>query len=405
MRTVGNKRRKWGWFVALGLVFAVIVIARLRPPLVQTLQIERKDMTRTVVVSGRIMSPAEIKVGAQISGTVAGVFAREGDRVKAGDLLVQLDDSAAKAQEKQALARLAEAQAGRLSVSSRDVPAATRQLERAKTLLEAEERAAERALQLGAQQAIPPTEVEQAQTNLELARNQVRAAQLELDAVSKGGSAAQRATASLSLAKANVDSIRVDLELTKIRAPSDGVILERKAEAGDLVTAGTSLFVISATGASRAVIEPDERSLADLKLGQTARVSTEAFPNQSFDAQVSYIAPAVNPKRGTIEVRLDIPNPPDYLRPDMTVSVEVVIGEQRQVVVVPRHVVKDRAQSPHVLVIRDSQVERRPIQLGPSDDTHVKVESGLEPGEVIVLESKKELDGGQRVRTDERAFW
>lgn len=362
-------------------------------------------MVRTIVVSGRILSPAEVRIGAQVPGTVVAMFAHEGQPVKAGELLVQLNDSAAKAQEKQALARLAEANAVRRSVSSLEVPAATQQLAQAQTRLESEQRTAERASTLGARQALTPSEVELAQTNLKLARSQVLAAELELAAVSKGGSAAQRAVAALALAQAQVALTRVDLESTQIRAPADGVILKRSMEPGDVVVAGAELMLLSTSGAARAVIEPDERSLADLALGQTARVSTEAFPERDFEATVAFIAPSVNPRRGTIEVRLDIPHPPDYLRPDMTASVEIVIGEERQVVMVPRYVVHDRARSPWVFVVRGSHIERRTVKLGATDDTHVQIESGLEPGELIISEPALSLEAGQRVRTSEGALW
>jgi HlyD family secretion protein len=405
MRTLTKKWRRWGWVVFAAAVLAVFFAIRQRPPVVQVLTVEQKDLLRTIVVSGRILSPAEVNIGAQIPGTIVAMFAREGQHVKAGDLLVQLNDSAAKAQEAQALAKLAEAQAGRLSVSSLEVPAAAQELARAQTQLESEKRSAERALTLGAKQALPSSEVELAQTNLELAQSRVLAAQLELSAVSKGGSAAQRATAALALARAQVALTRVDLDSTQIRSPSDGIILQRSAEPGDVVTAGASLFVLSTSGAARALIEPDERSLADLALGQTARVSTEAFPERIFDAKLSYIAPSVNPRRGTIEVHLDIPEPPAYLRPDMTVSVEIVIGEERQVVVVPRYAVHDRAQAPWVFVVQGAHLERRPVQLGVADDTAVQVERGLEPGEVIVGEPALALQAGQRIRTNERALW
>ena len=77
------------------------------------------------------------------------------------------------------------------------------------------------------------------------------------------------------------------------------------------------------------VLEPDERNLALLRKGQRAVVSAEAYPSQSFDATLGYIAPAVNGERGTIEIRLDVPEPPSYLRPNMTVSVELQIETRR----------------------------------------------------------------------------
>jgi HlyD family secretion protein len=146
------------------------------------------------------------------------------------------------------------------------------------------------------------------------------------------------------------------------------------------------------------VIEPDERSLATIALGQSARVSTEAFPNDSFEARVSYIAPSVNAKRGTIEVRLEVPKPPPYLKPDMTVSTEILVGEEQQALVAPVYAVRERLRQPWVFIVRDKHVERRSVQLGASDAERIQITSGLEAGELVVTDAPPNLTPGQRVR-------
>jgi multidrug efflux pump subunit AcrA (membrane-fusion protein) len=100
------------------------------------------------------------------------------------------------------------------------------------------------------------------------------------------------------------------------------------------------------------VIEPDERNLALLALGQSATASSEAFPDDRFAATVSYIAPAVDPRRGTIEVRLAVPTPPEYLRPDMTVSVEITVAERAHTTILPADAVRGLAEGkPWILVV------------------------------------------------------
>ncbi len=363
--------------------------------------VARKDIQRTVVASGRILSPSEVNVGSLLSGTVADVLVREGQRVRAGELLVQLDDGVVKAQARQAEARLSDARSGQRNVASVDVPAAAEQLQQARTRLIQLQRDAERTKELVAKQTLPPAEAEAAETQLRLAQSQVTAAELQLAAVSRGGSGAQRAAAAIALAAAQLERARVDLEQTRIRALTDATILERLVEPGDAVSPGTPLLVLSAVGSTRVTIEPDERCLADLALGQTARVSAEAFPSLSFGATVAYLAPSVNPRRGTIEVRLDVPNPPAYLRPDMTVSVEILVGQEHQVLVVPAAAIHDRLQSPWVYVVEGARLERRGIQLGAADSTVVQVIQGLEADEVVVAEGGIPLREGQRVRPAE----
>lgn len=394
---MGNRSKSLLWIIAVVVGVAAIAFSKWRGPSVSVLTVERKDMQRTVVANGRIMAGAEVKIGALMAGTVVAIPHEAGTRVKAGDVLLQFDDAAAKAQEEQALARLVEAKAGRRSVSALDVPSATEQLNQARARLALEQSAADRAAALSAKQAITQSDVEQAQTNLRLAQSQVQASELQLKSVSTGGSAAQRASAAIALAEAQLARARVDLTQTRVYAPSDGVILQRLAEPGDVVSAGASLFVFSADGITRAVIEPDERSLAQVAIGQTARVSSEAFPDDSFAAVLSYIAPSVDPRRGTIEVRLNIDSPPQYVRPDMTVSVEILVGQEQQAIVVPAFVIIDRLQGPWVYVVQDGRVARRDVKLGAADATHVQVTGGLDVGEVVVAEPQS-LEPGQRVR-------
>jgi HlyD family secretion protein len=398
---MGRKSKSKLWIIAVvALVVATFAFVKWRGPAVAVHVVERKDMQRTVVANGRIMAGAEVKIAALATGTVMAIPFEAGTRVKAGDILLQFDQAAALAQQEQALARLAEAKAGRRGVSALDVPAAMEQLNQARERLALEQRDADRATALAANQAIAQSEVEAAQTKLRLAQSQVMAAELQLASVSAGGSSAQRASANTALAEAQLSRARVDLAQTSVRAPTDGVILQRLAEPGDVVSAGAGLFVLSTGAVTRVVIEPDERSLAQIALGQKARVSTEAFPNENFEASLSYIAPAVDPKRGTIEVRLDVKDPPAYVRPDMTVSVEILVGQEKQAIVVPAFVIKDRLQGPWVYVVKDGRVQRRHVQLGAVDAVDTQVTSGLDAGEVVVADANASLTPGQRVRVE-----
>ena len=168
----------------------------------------------------------------------------------------------------------------------------------------------------------------------------------------------------------------------------DGVITSRSVEIGEAVRPGTELLVLTASGRTRVLLEPDERNLALLEKGQHAVVSAEAYPSQTFDATLSYIAPAVNSDRGTIEVRLDVPKPPTYLRPNMTVSVELQIQTRRSALALPLTTVQDLGSTrPWVGVLDDrGKVSRRAVQLGLRGDELVEITSGLSQGERVVYE-------------------
>ena len=132
-------------------------------------------------------------------------------------------------------------------------------------------------------------------------------------------------------------------------------------------------------------IDPDESTLARLAVGLPALVSPEAFPERRFGAEVSYLAPAVDPQRGTIEVRLAVAEPPPELRADMTVSVDVEVARNPDALVLPVGVVRDvGTRAPWVLVVVAGRVERRDVKLGTEGEELVELLSGVAEGDLAI---------------------
>jgi HlyD family secretion protein len=176
------------------------------------------------------------------------------------------------------------------------------------------------------------------------------------------------------------------------------VVLTRSAEVGDAVGANSLVMTLGATGRTELVIEPDERNLSLLRVGQRALASAEAFPDQRFEARVSFIAPSVDSRRGTIEVRLEVPDAPDYLRPDMTVSVDIEIMRKPDALTVPVSAVVDMASdAPYVLVVEDGRATRTPVTLGIEDSRRAEILSGLDGTEQVIRQPAG-ISAGARVR-------
>jgi HlyD family secretion protein len=172
----------------------------------------------------------------------------------------------------------------------------------------------------------------------------------------------------------------------------------RDVEVGDVVAAGRALLVLAEDGPTRLTVQPDEKNLAVLRVGQPAEAAADAFPAEPFAAQVSYLAPAVDPARGTVEVRLAVPAPPAFLRPDMTVSVNVEVGRKADALVVPAESVRDGATDPWVLRVADGRAERRAVRVGLRGEGMIEVLEGLAPGDAVVLPAAGVIEAGARVR-------
>jgi HlyD family secretion protein len=384
--------------IAAGGIVAGTAFWAVRPPLVPVVHPTAGPVTQTVVVSGQVMPPAEIRLAALVSSNVKELLAREGDTVRAGQVLLRLDEADARAGLAQADANLAAARAGKSELVRLSGPEAETSLRRAETNLADTKRRFDREQNLFRAGASTEVMLEEAKTAMQLSEAQREAALLQLRAASSGGTRAQSATATIALAEAQLARARVQLERHEVRAPSDGIIVTRSVEPGDAVFSGSNLFILSATGQTRLRVEPDERNLALLALGQSAIASAEAFPDRPFDAKVSYIAPAIDPTRGTVEIRLLVPSPPEFLRPSMTVSVEIVVAHKDDALLVPRSSVYAEKADPHVLTLIDGTARKKPVVLGLLGDDRVEVQSGLTAADTIIQAAPGSVSVGAAVR-------
>lgn len=372
--------------VAIG---AVLWLARGTEP-VKLTPAQRQTVVVSTVSSGRMQGRARVNVSAQTSGLVVEVPVEEGQRVQPGTLLVRLDDRVAQAALAQAKAALVRAQVKLAEVGEATYPRAQADLRAAEAEAQRAQSHLERTERLAENGAIAAAELESARTAAALAQATAASARVTLNASAPGGIDRRLLAAAVDEARAMVASAQARLDETRIESRVDALVLLRGVEPGEAVTAGRTLMTLSRGDANRLeiVMTPDERSLATLAVGQRARVLADAFPGVPFDAVVKQIAPLVDAGRGTVEVRLEVDDPPAFLREDMTVSVEVITGERPNVLVVPFEAVRDAAtRTPWVLVAADGRAQRREVKLGARGGELIEVLEGLSDGQHVVREA------------------
>ncbi len=393
--------RRWRWRILGGgavLLLVAIGVRAILGPKVPAWQVERSELVQRVVASGRVLAPARIQVGSVVVGRVVRVLLDEGDRVKPGDLLVQLDDVEAKAALAQARAAVAQALARLEQVEVVTVRVTAEALRQAELRLAQAEVKLTRQRTLAEAGSVSRSDLDDAIQARDLAASQVESARIQASAAASGADR-RSALAALEQARGAEQAAAARLDNLSIRSPSAGVVTERDVEPGDVVQPGRALLVVARDGATQLSVLPDEKNLALLRLGQPATASADAFPDRTFPARVAYIAPAVDLSRGTVEVKLDVESPPAFLRPDMTVSVNVETGRDPQALVLAAGAIRDPGTGPWALVVRDGRTSRQPVTLGLRGDGKVQVLTGLAPGEWVVSPAAAE-GPGRRVRTE-----
>jgi len=210
-----------------------------------------------------------------------------------------------------------------------------------------------------------------------------------------------------ALALARLENARAALKLaearlanTRVLAPTDGVILQRLAEPGDVAQAGKVLLSLQADGETRVYANVDEKNLGIVAPGQKAQAAADAFPGQPFEGDLYYVAPGVDAQRGTVEIRLRVPDPPAFLKPDMTVSVEVRGASRKDVVSVPTESVRDAGTAaPWVLVVKDDHAIKQAVTLGLKGEGRTEILTGVAAGDLVVLPTAAPVTPGERVHT------
>jgi HlyD family secretion protein len=395
----------WRW-LKRGLLIAFVLAAAgfalrnviLGKP-VEAVQAVRSDLVQSVVASGRIMTPQRVAVGAVITGRVERIPVQEGQSVKSGDVLVALDDRDERAAVAQARAAVAQAEAKVRQLRELGLPAAEQGLVQAQANLTQARRQHDRAADLKARGFLSQAALDDAQRNLDVAESQLRAAGLQVQSNSAAGSEFAVAQTALAQARASLGVAQAKLDDTVIRAPVDGILIARAVEPGNVVQSGKELMALAPAGETQVVVQIDEKNLAQLRIGQKALGSADAFPRERFAAELVYINPGIDALRGAVEVKLRVPDPPEYFRQDMTVSVDIEVARSAGTVVVPAEVVREaNSAQPWVLAVDGGRAMRRAVKLGLKGDGRMEVLEGVAPGDHLISAAQPAVTVGERVR-------
>ena len=356
-------------------------------------KIERGDLARSVVATGKVEPITKVEIKSKASGIVKKLYVEYGDHVKAGQLLAELDREEMLAQVRQSEAQLSSAEA--------TLVAATADLKRSEVDSESPDvpllrRAYDRAIKMAGDGVVSQSALEDAQKAWELAVNKQNVARAQV-LVNKGK--VEQARADVNRARATLAQLKEQLSYTNIVAPIDGIVLSRDVEVGDAVSSilvlGSSATLVMTIGDTREVYvkgKVDESDIGKVYLGQPARIRVESFKDKTFTGKVTKISPMGVEKDNvtTFEVRVSINNPGGELKAMMTANAEVILEEHKNVLIAPEASIiydRDKKTSIEVPDPKGKEGKRKvPVQVGISNGAKTELLSGLNEGQQVVLQ-------------------
>lgn len=383
--------------VIFSVVGVLIGMRQVRGVTVEVISVQAQPLIQTVIATGRVMSPARVDIGSVITGRVARVLVEEGDRVEAGQVLIELENYELIAALRQAEANEQQARVRVATVSEVGLATANETLAQAQATLDWSEREIRRYQDLLAEGVLSRARFDEVERAYRVAKSQHEAAQTQVKAQRQSGAQTREAQARLSEAMAARELAAAKLAQTQLRASAASTVLTRDVEPGDIVQPGKKLLALATAGETRITAQIDEKNLPFLKVGETALASADAFPGSKFSAELYYLAPSVDPERGTVEARFRIPEPPAHLRADMTLTVEVRTAHKEHAFVVPLEAVRGvTSGTPTLLIVQEGRVVSQSVTTGMQADGHIEILRGVQAGEHVVLNAV--VTPGTRVR-------
>jgi HlyD family secretion protein len=369
--------------------------------------------------SGYIVAHHKISVNSKVTGRVAWIGVEKGDKVKQGQVLVRLEDDEFRAQVEQARgavegarARLQERETGS---RPEEIQQAEHNLAEARATMANDRITLDRTRDLVAQGVLSRQALDDATARFESSQQRVNSLEqaFRLAKLGPRQEQVQQARGDLIEAEGRLAFARSQLEATVIRAPVNGTILERTAEKGELVTAQ---FASGAEGGPRGSVV----ALADLndiqveldiaqddfaKLGakQKGVVTVDAFPDRKYDGEIAEISPEANRQKATVQVKVQILNPDEYLRPEMNATVKFQSNQSNSTtpksntILVPTAALRDRSGKKIILIAYDGKALAREVRVVSQRPNGFLVD-GLTGGENIITVGPAELKDGDKIK-------
>lgn len=347
-----ESRIRKGSFVLLGIILLAVAVmmvhhllfakpaatARQMPSMpVKTAPVQRVDLAITASSVGTLQSHQSVTIRPEITGRVAKIHFREGQMVKAGTVLISLDDEITRA----ALA--------------------------------------------------------QAQAELRLAtRNYKRAVDLFARNVGTGRTR-DETMAQLDVSRAKVEVARADFNKTRLVAPFGGIVGLRQVDEGAYVKPGQDLVNLENINPIKVDFRLPETLLPMLKAGQKLKISVDAYPGQTFEGTILALDPRIDAAGRSVAVRALIPNSAGLLHPGLFARVTLTVAEHKNALMVPEESIVAEGDKFFVFKVMKGHVAREDVILGEHKNGKVEALKGLAPGDIVVTAGQEKLDDGAPV--------
>jgi HlyD family secretion protein len=400
-------RRRWLWPVLAAIALALLVsFSRQSPLKVRAVAVERGPIRSLVATNGKIEPIQNLEAHAPIATTVKRLLVKEGDHVRKGQLLLELDDVDIRSQAARAQAQITAAKAEQSELTTGgtqgEVLTLNAQLAKAHSARDVARRNLEALRRLEQEGAASPGEVQAAQDSLQRAQADLTLAeQKKADPFSQPEQA--KVHAQVADAQAAYDAAEDALHKSNIVAPFDGIVYSLPVKQGAFVQAGDLL--LQEADLSHVLVRAfvDEPDIGRLQPGQKVEVTWDAIPGRTWTGTVNTVPSTVKLRvsRNVGEATCILDNHDFRLLPNVNVGVTIIVAEHENVLTLERDTIHADDSKPYVFQIADDRLKRQTVEISLQNLTRVEITGGLSEGAQVALpadESKVPMSDGAAVK-------
>ncbi|NLV20410.1 MAG: efflux RND transporter periplasmic adaptor subunit [Syntrophomonadaceae bacterium] len=357
---------KWKWWLLrliLVLALGALIINRIQGQpefdtanagvqAVKTAVAEKSQRQNILQITGTVDAAEKDLITARVAGIVESLNVDNGELVGAGQTLLQIDDQAY-----QSLVTINEAT-----------------LTQAQTKLNSTRTTFDRMKQLHEAGAVSDQDFENTQAALTAAE------------------------ADVSAARAALGNAQNDLSYTRVVSPISGLVVNRNVIRGQMVAQGTPLMEVHNLAEVNVIVSIGQSELGNIKLGQPAEITVDAFNDQVFKGTLTSVNQAASPQARVFLAKIKTSNPDGLLRAGMFASVKIYTGEELTVLSVPEEALTSKQGKFYVFVPQGDVVKMAAVEIGQIYDGRVEIKQGLAEGQVVISSNVNKLKEGDRIQ-------
>jgi HlyD family secretion protein len=371
---------------------------------VQTAQARRGPIVLSVSAEGIVSPLQQAVITPKITSTIKKFYVQRGSHVKQGDLLAELENEDLAGVAEQSKGELEQAEAGYTTMTGASLP---QQIQKAeldaaayKSAYEAQKKIYDARKDLFEQGAIPRRDLDSAEVALIQARSQHEQAQRQLSDLQRLGKdqAMKSATAQLSAAKGKYLNAKAQLSYSEIRSPINGVITDRPLFQGELAAANQPIMTVMNTSKLIAKAHISQNEAILIRPGSPAQLQLAGL-EETIDAKVTLISPALDPGSTTIEVWVEAEKPNIALRPGMNVQINIQVDSVKDALVVPASALFKTAEGEDYLLLAgsDQKAHQAKVKIGIRNKALAEIVSGITAGDQVITQGGYAIPDGTKI--------